>query len=171
MCVSFQAVQGFIPTSIQKAELDYFSPWEFHNLGLVLSIPAQFKVHREWLILLHIIFFSAAKEWLVSVVCPCCLLGKEYLSSSDRCWHYHPSVLPGSRTQPMCGHGLRGASTTQQRQTAVHRFWMGKIAMVILAKVEDDIIFMVLIYTIPQKNWFCLSSPCQRHKKEGNWQA
>lgn len=119
----------------------------------------------------HHFFFSAAKEWLVSVVCPCCLLGKEYLSSSDRCRHYHPSVLPGSRTQPMCGHGLREASTTQQRQTAAHWFWMGKKAMVILAEVEDDIIFMVLIYTMPQKNWFCLSSPCQRHKKEGNWQA
>ena len=30
----------------------------------------------------------------MSVVSPCCLLGKEYLSSSDRCWHYHPISYP-----------------------------------------------------------------------------
>lgn len=79
--------------------------WEFHNLTLVLSAPTQFKVHREWLIFfffcfISVFFPSAAKEWLASVVCPCCSLGKEYLSSSDRCRHYRPGVLPGSGTQP-----------------------------------------------------------------------
>lgn len=77
--------------------------------------PVQLKVHREFLILYHIIFFSAAKEWHTSVVCPCCLLGKEYLSSSDRCWHYHPYALPGTGTWPMHRRGLTRASTRQQR--------------------------------------------------------
>lgn len=35
---------------IPKVVLHYLSPWEFHNLVLVLSAPTQFKVHREWLI-------------------------------------------------------------------------------------------------------------------------
>lgn len=110
--------------------------------------PVQLKVHREWLILFHIIFFSAAKEWHASVVCPCCLLGKEYLSSSDRCWHYHPYVLPSTGTQPMHKHGLTGART---RQTAAHWFWMGKMATLILAGAGDDVIIMVLIHTASQK--------------------
>lgn len=112
-------------------------------------------------------FFSAAKEWHMSVVCPCCLLGKEYLSSSDRCWHYHPDVLPGTGTWPVHRHGLTGASTRQRRQTAVHWFWMGKMATLILARADDDVVIMVPVHTASQKNWFFLSAPCQRHKKEG----
>lgn len=130
--------------------------------------PVQLKVHRECLILFHISFFpSAAKEWHMSVVCPCCLLGKEYLSSSDRCWHYHPDVLPGTGTWPVHRHGLTGASTRQRRQTAVHWFWMGKMATLILAGADDDVVIMVPVHTASQKNWFFLSAPCQRHKKEG----
>lgn len=44
---------------------------------------------------------------------------------------------------------------------------MGKMATLILAGAEDDVIIMVLIHTASQKNWFLLSTPCQRHKKEG----
>lgn len=133
--------------------------------------PVQLKVHREWLILFHIIFFSAAKEWHTSVVCPRCLLGKEYLSSSDRCWHYRPYVLPGTGTRPMHRHGLTGASTRQQRQTAAHWFWMGKMATLILAGAEDDVIIMVLIHTTSQKIDSSWAPLARGIKRKGNWQA
>lgn len=71
----------------QKAAMGYWSPWEFQHSTWVFediwSIcgrklePVQLKVHRELLILFHIFFFSAAKEWHMSVVRPCCLLGKK----------------------------------------------------------------------------------------------
>lgn len=52
-------------------------------------------------------------------VCSVSLLGKEQLSPSDRCWHYHPSILPSSGTQPMHWPGLIGARpAAQQRQRA-----------------------------------------------------
>ena len=135
--VSFKAVQRFIlklEDRRQRARLLKSMGISQPHTGFehIWSVcggklePVQLKVHREWLILFHIIFFSAAKEWHASVVCPCCLLGKEYLSSSDRCWHYHPYVLPGTGTGPMHRHGLTGASTRRQRQTAAHWFWMGK---------------------------------------------
>lgn len=52
-------------------------------------------------------------------------------------------------------------------ETVVHRFRLGKMAVLILAGAEDDVIIMVLTHTASQKNWFLLSTPCQRHKKEG----
>lgn len=120
----------------------------------------------------YLVSFSAAKERHTSVVCPCCLLGKEYLSSSDRCWHYHPCVLRGTGTRPVHKHGLTGARARRQRQTAAHRFWMSKMATLILAGAEDDVVIMVLIHTASQKNWFLLSTHCQRHtKRKENWQA
>ena len=133
--------------------------------------PAQLKVHREWLILFHIIFFfffpSAAKEWHASVVCPCCLLGKEYLSSSDRCWHYNPCVLSGAGTRPpLQTQPYRSYKTAETDSGALIPNGQ-RVATLILAGAGDDVIIMVLIHTASQKNWFLLSAPCQRHKKEG----
>lgn len=43
---------------------------------------------------------SSARERLASVVRPCCCwLGKERLSCSDSCWHYHPGALLGRGAQ------------------------------------------------------------------------
>lgn len=111
-------------------------------------------------------FPFAAKEWHRSIVCPCCLLGKEYLSFSDRCWHYHLDVLPTTGSWPVHSNGLTGGYR-RTTETVVHRFRLGKMAMLILAGAEDDVIIMVLTHRAPQKNWFLLSTPCQRHKKEG----
>lgn len=136
--------------------------------------PLQLKVHREWLILFHIrvFFFSTAKEPHTSVVCPCCLLGKEYLSPSDRCWHYHPHVLPGTGTRPAHKHGLRRASWRRQRQTAAHRFRISKIATLILDGAEDDVIIMVLIPYSFRKKWISAEHALPEAKKrKGNWQA
>lgn len=118
----------------QKAAMGYWSPWEFQHSTWVFediwSIcgrklePVQLKVHRELLILFHIFFSSAAKEWHMSVVRPCCLLGKKCLSSSDRCWHYRPCVLPGrwnlARAQTT---DLQELAQDKRRQTAAR--WIG----------------------------------------------
>lgn len=152
-----------------------------HSGTLVLSIFEAFVVEslnqcswkyteNDWFYFISF-FFSAAKEWHTSVVRPYCLLGKEYLSSSDRCWHYHPYVLPGTGSRPMHRHGLKGASTRQQRQTAVHWFWMGKMATLILAGAEDDVIIMVLIHTASQKIDSSWAPLARGIKRKGNWQA
>lgn len=113
-------------------------------------------------------FFSAAKEWHASVVCPCCLLGKEYLSSSDRCWHYNPCVLSGAGTlPPVCRHSLYWGYKTAETDSGALIPNGQRVATLILAGAGDDVIMMVLIHTASQKNWFLLSAPCQRHKKEG----
>lgn len=57
-------------------------------------------------------------------------------------------------------------STRQQRQTVVHWFWMGKMATLILATAEDDVVIIAPIHTASQKkNGFLLSTHSQRRKK------
>lgn len=98
-------------------------------------------------------FFSAAKEWHTSVVCPCCLLGKEYLSSSDRCWHYNPCVLPGAGTlPPVCRHSLYWGYKTAETDSGALIPNGQRVATLILAGAGDDVIMMVLIHTASQKN-------------------
>lgn len=134
--------------------------------------PVQLKVHREWLILFHIIFFSAAKEWHTSVVCPCCLLGKEYLSSSDRCWHYNPCVLPGAGTRPVHRHEdlQELARDGRDRQRRIDSEWARWPRLFWLEPKMTLLLWSSSIRLLKKidSSWAPLASGI---KRKGNWQA
>lgn len=133
--------------------------------------PVQLKVHREWLILFHITFFSAAKEWHASVVCPCCLLGKEYLSSSDRCWHYHPYVLPALELGPCTYTDLREvAQDSRDRQWRIDSEW-AKWPRLFWLQLKMTLLLWSSSIQLLKKIDSSWAPLARGIKRKGNWQA